>query len=78
MKTSPGQWRNQLRGQRRRKDIAWELAKGACAQLDGGRRFAWEWPYDVKYGHRCEATQMIFDRGRQHGCDLYDFVVDGW
>ena len=58
--TSPEKWRNQLRGQRRCKDIAWELAKGACAQLDGGRHFAWEWPYEVNYGHDCAATQMIF------------------
>eukprot|EP00439_Symbiodinium_sp_Y106_P048762 s3212_g6.t1 len=74
---SPMQWRNHLRAQRRCKDVAWELAHGACAQMDGGRHFAWEWPMDLKYGHDCEATRLIFDRGRALGIDLYDFVVHG-
>ena len=66
--TSPLQWRNHLRAQRRCKDIAWELAQGACAQMEGGRHFAWEWPMDLKYGQDCEATRTIFDRGRALGC----------
>ena len=75
--TSPLQWRNHLRAQRRCKDVAYVLAQGACAQMDGGRHFAWEWPMDLKYGWDCEATRLIFDRGRALGLDLYDFVVHG-
>ena len=74
---SPLQWRNHLRAQRRCKDVAYVLAQGACAQMDGGRHFAWEWPMDLKYGWDCEATRLIFDRGRALGLDLYDFVVHG-
>ena len=63
-------WRNHLRAQRRCKDVALELAQGACAQMDSGQHFAWEWPMDLKYGRDCEATKLIFDRSRALGVYL--------
>ena len=76
LKRHRGKGGTALRAQRRHMELA-RVSHGACAQLEGGRDFAWEVPYDLRYLKSCDAKGNIMSSATSCGRKIYDMVVEG-